>query len=112
MANNYRRPMQNMPGMPNMQNMQQPKRSCGNCDELLKAVSEADFFAQDLKLYLDTHPDDSRAAEMYVEAVKQYKACKMAFEDCFYPLTAYSAGDHGCGWDWLNGVWAPFLEGK
>lgn len=77
------------------------------CEELLRAIAEADFFAQDLKLYLDTHPDDKRAVEMYVEACRQYKACKAAFEDSFYPLTACSAGADGC-WDWPEGVWAPF----
>lgn len=78
-----------------------------SCEELLRAVAEADFFAQDLKLYLDTHPDDKRALEMYIEACRQYKACKAAFEDSFYPLTACSAGEDGC-WNWPEGVWPPF----
>ncbi len=80
--------------------------SQANCNELMCAIMEADFFAQDLKLYLDTHPDDRRALEMYTEACKQYKACKAAFEDCCYPLTACSAGTEGC-WDWLDGVFPP-----
>lgn len=78
-----------------------------SCEELMCAIMEADFFAQDLKLYLDTHPDDTRAVEMFREAVRQYKACKAAFEDSFYPLTACSAGQNGT-WDWLDGVWPPF----
>ncbi len=78
-----------------------------SCEELMRAIMEADFFAQDLKLYLDTHPDDTRAIEMFREAVKQSKACKAAFEDSFYPLTASSAGKDGT-WDWLDGVWPPF----
>ncbi len=76
------------------------------CSELLKAIMEADFFAQDLKLYLDTHPDDVKAIEMFREAVKQSKACKAAFEDSFYPLTAHSAGKDG-EWDWLCGMFPP-----
>lgn len=77
-----------------------------NCEELMKAISEASFFALDLKLYLDTHPDDCRALEMYREACKQYSACKGAFEECCYPLTSVSAGQ--CGeWDWLDGCWPP-----
>lgn len=77
-----------------------------NCEELLRAIAEADFFAQDLKLYLDTHPDDSRALEMFREACRQSKACKAAFEDSFYPLTACSAGRDG-EWDWLEGCFPP-----
>lgn len=76
------------------------------CKELMRAIMEADFVAQDLKLYLDTHPDDSRALEMYREAVRQYKACKATFEDTFYPLNATSAGRNGT-WDWLDGTFPP-----
>ncbi len=75
--------------------------------DLMRAIMEADFFAQDLKLYLNTHPDDKRAIEMYREACKQYKACKAAFEDCFWPLTACSAGQNDDCWDWPEGVWPP-----
>lgn len=109
MANNnmmYRRTMP--PQRPERQSMpSQPGNNGMSCEELLRAVAEADFFATDLKLYLDTHPDDTRAIEMFVEACRQYKACKAAFEECCYPLTACSAGQDGC-WDWLDGSWAPF----
>ena len=77
-----------------------------SCDKLMCAIMEASFFAQDLKLYLDTHPDDKRAIEMYREAIKQYQACKAAFEDSFWPLQASSAGKDGC-WDWLDGNFPP-----
>lgn len=76
------------------------------CKELMRAIMEADFMAQDLKLYLDVHPDDTRALELYREAVRQYKACKATFEDTFYPLTATSAGRNGT-WDWLDGTFPP-----
>lgn len=81
-------------------------QTTSSCNELMCAIMEADFFAQDLKLYLDTHPDDTRAVEMFCEACKQYKACKAAFEECCYPLTACSAGKNNC-WDWPEGVWPP-----
>ena len=86
-----------------------PRAEIGNtpaCDELLKAIAEASFFALDLQLYLDTHPDDTRALEMFREAVKQYQACKAAFEDSFYPLASTSAGKDG-EWDWLCGTFPP-----
>lgn len=77
-----------------------------SCKDLMRAIMEADFVAQDLKLYLDTHPDDSRALELYREAVRQYKACKATFEDTFYPLNATAAGRNGT-WDWLDGTFPP-----
>lgn len=101
--NMYRRPAP----PPRPPRPEPPRSVNASFEELLRAIAEADFFAQDLKLYLDTHPDDKRAVEMYVEACRQYKACKAAFEDSFYPLTACSAGCDGC-WDWPEGVWAPF----
>lgn len=106
MGNNYanRRISSNENSRP-----RQPRAEIGNsqaCDELLRAIAEASFFALDLQLYLDTHPDDTRAIEMFREAVKQYKACKAAFEDSFYPLTASSAGKDG-EWDWLCGTFPP-----
>lgn len=109
MGNNMnRRPMMNDRMRTNMQNNNTSRNSSdATCEELLRAIMEADFFAQDLKLYLDTHPDDARAVEMFREAVNQTKACKAAFEDSFYPLTASSAGMNGT-WDWLEGVWPPF----
>ena len=72
--------------------------------QLLRKLSAADFYAQDLKLFLDTHPTDTKALELYREAVKQTEACRCAFENEFYPLRASSAGAD-CGWDWLNGQW-------
>ena len=57
----------------NMQNSARNSNNGGNnnnnasCEELMCAIMEADFFAQDLKLYLDTHPDDTRAVEMFRE---------------------------------------------
>ena len=112
--NMNRRPMNGGNSQRNMHNNMRNSNNGGNngnngnasCEELMRAIMEADFFAQDLKLYLDTHPDDSRAVEMFREAVRQSKACKAAFEDSFWPLVADSAGTNGT-WDWLDGVWPP-----
>ena len=58
MGNNmYRRP--GPPPRPPRPESQ--RTNSASCEELLRAIAEADFFAQDLKLYLDTHPDDKRS---------------------------------------------------
>lgn len=87
-------------------NQSQIQDTNASCEELMRAIMEADFYAQDLKLYLDTHPNDTKAIEMFREAVRQSKACKAAFEDSFYPLTASAAGKNG-NWDWLDGNFPP-----
>lgn len=76
------------------------------CCRLLQGVNEAGFFMQDLKLYLDTHPDDTTAIEMFHEACRQYKTCKEAFESSCYPLTSCGSSSEEC-WDWLKGAWPP-----
>lgn len=76
------------------------------CAALLQRLSEASFFTVDLKLYLDTHPDDEKAIEMFREACRQEEACRDAFERCCYPLRPCSAGEDG-EWDWLMGAWPP-----
>ncbi len=92
--------------MPTVKPMNRPQVSGNSCEELMRAIMEADFFATDLRLYLDTHPNDTKAIEMYCEAVRQFKACKAAFEDSFYPISPYSAGEKGC-WNWLDGNFPP-----
>lgn len=76
----------------------------GNCAQLLRSVTEASFYVTDLQLYLDTHPDDIRALEMFKEACKQLKVCCDAFESCCYPLKPCSSGMDD-EWDWLMGYW-------
>ncbi len=72
--------------------------------ELMRNLAAADFYAQDLKLYLDTHPEDKRAVEIYREAVRQTDTLRKAFENEFYPLRASSAGKND-EWNWLMGQW-------
>ena len=75
-----------------------------NCVQLMNSLSESLFYATDLQLFLDTHPDDRNALRMFREAVKRTKATAEIFEQRFYPLTAFAADDE-CDWEWLLGVW-------
>jgi spore coat protein JB len=72
----------------------------------MDSVCESGFFMHDLQLYLDTHPDDKTALEMFKEACKQYEACREAFEACCYPLRSCDSDrDEYLEWDWFNGAW-------
>ena len=75
-----------------------------SAQQLMRRLSEAMFFANDLKLYLDTHPDDTRALRMFREACKNSEVCREAFEKRCYPLIACSS-DCENEWEWLDGVW-------
>ncbi|HBI52433.1 MAG: spore coat protein CotJB [Ruminiclostridium sp.] len=72
--------------------------------QLMRKLSEAMFYMTDLNLYLDTHPDDTKALSMFEEASCNAKACFDAFEKRCYPLVAAS-GDCDDSWEWLVGVW-------
>ena len=51
-----------------------------NREKNLRAVSEWSFLADDLKLYLDTHPDDAHALAALKNALAERKAAVAAFE--------------------------------
>ena len=72
--------------------------------QLMRRLSEAMFYMTDLNLYLDTHPEDTKALRMFEEACGSAKACFDAFEKRYYPLTAASANCDD-SWEWLVGVW-------
>lgn len=68
---------------------------------LTKRLMQALFGAWDIKLYLDTHPDDEEMAKLF----EQYacKSCELMkqYEDCFGPLSQYCA----YGEQWLKSPW-------
>lgn len=73
------------------------------CEQLMQNLSESCFYALDLNLYLDTHPDDTDAIALFREACAQAEAYKDTFEQCCYPLRVCSSGKD-CEWDWLCGA--------
>lgn len=75
------------------------------CCALMQKLAEASFFALDLNLYLDTHPCDTAAIELFEEASKNADEAREDFERCCYPLKASSAGCQDGEWDWLMGAW-------
>jgi spore coat protein JB len=77
--------------------------------ELLKKVQEADFFALDLQLYLNTHPDCARALALYQDAVKKAKDLRKEYEKTYGPLTATSTPDK-LPWQWSRNPWTWEIE--
>ena len=77
--------------------------------ELLKKVQEADFFALDLQLYLNTHPDCSRALALYQDAVLKAKELRKEYEKNYGPLTATSTPAK-LPWQWSRNPWTWEIE--
>ena len=63
------------------------KSPLSDSEKLLFKIMECGFIVQDLNLYLDTHPDDMKANQMYTEHLKQLKQLKKEFADKHFPLT-------------------------
>ena len=79
-----------------------------NREALLKQLTMLDFTAVDLQLYLNTHPTDSQALEMYNDCVTASQAVRERYESEFGPLTGFrsegqTSGD-GC-WAWNDCPW-------
>lgn len=70
---------------------------------LLKKLSSYQFMVDDLKLYLDTHPNDTAA----IMKLKEYKEMLMplidTFEKKYGPLKAGS--NNTSKWKWINSPW-------
>ncbi len=69
--------------------------------KLLRRVSALGFAMQEFRLFLDTHPDDTDALELFNSYKKKYDAAKDEYEKEFGPLTL-----NGCNSDeWLKNPW-------
>ncbi|MDD2955817.1 MAG: spore coat protein CotJB [Oscillospiraceae bacterium] len=74
---------------------------------LMRKLMTADFYLQDLKLYLDTHPCDEKALCLYRKTAALVKEYRAKFEEREFPLTDTGAGCKEHVWDWLEGTWPP-----
>ena len=72
--------------------------------QLMKKIQETDFYALDLQLYLNTHPNCKRALALFSDTVKEAKALRKEYETKYGPLTAYGAAEKA-PWTWLENPW-------
>ena len=77
----------------------------------LKKLQSYNFAAYDMLLYLDTHPEDERAFQLYKELTEKAGKLKTEYEDANGPLTPFSAGRFD-KFNWLKGPWPWQKEEK
>lgn len=70
-------------------------------DRTEKAIAEAAFAVDELRLFLDTHPDCQQALAAYREATDQLCRLKQAQT---HSICALDAGKEG-QWDWTQTPW-------
>lgn len=78
--------------------------------EMLHRVQAADFAALDAALFLDTHPDDTKALACFYKLRAEAMELRNAYESVFGPLTVDSARNKN-HWDWINEPW-PWERGE
>lgn len=76
---------------------------------LLRKLASHDFAAAELHIYLDTHPDDSTAADMLSRYESKSEALRKEFEEKFGPLT--SMNENGNRWAWISDPWPWDCQG-
>jgi len=73
-------------------------------DALLKQITILDFMALDLHLYLNTHPTDTEALDMYNDCIHSSNIARKRYETNFGPLVAFrSEGQEN--WKWNECPW-------
>ena len=71
--------------------------------ELIQKIMNYKFAANDIALFLDTHPCNERALKLHNEYVEKLEKYKNAYEKEYGPLTIY---DETTSWDkWVYEKW-------
>ena len=79
--------------------------------DLMRALNEASFAVDDVKLFLDTHPNDEEAMKYFCEYSEKRNALMKEYSKYYTPLTVDQA-DMSCTdrWNWIHEPW-PWQEG-
>jgi len=79
-------------------------KTCFTKDSLMSEIMKFEFAADELTLFLDTHPCDLKALEMRSAVVTKLNKLKSLYNDNYGPITADSITDTE-KWSWLDGPW-------
>jgi spore coat protein JB len=70
---------------------------------MLWQMTADQFAAFDVQLYLDTHPYDRNALNLFNKYQRSYQRAKREFENMHGPLSADTAEHHS--WRWVESPW-------
>jgi len=73
--------------------------------EMSKRISEVGFYMDDLRLYLDTHPNCTEAIMLYNKYAEKYKDLKEKFNAMHGPLNYYQKNTDCNVWQWNSYGW-------
>ena len=76
-----------------------------NKDTLMREIMALDFALADLKLYLDTHPNDEKTIELYNKVAAKGKELFNTYQSLYGPLIAETYTGSVGSWDWIDSPW-------
>ncbi len=82
---------------------QNPEHVTKDMKMLLKKIQELEFGATELNLYLDTHPKDKKAVEIFNTYIRELEKYKRLYRKKYGPLTA--AEESCVPWQYIQGPW-------
>lgn len=77
---------------------------------LKKEIMALNFAINDLTLYLDTHPNDSRAINLHHQYAEKLNQLTDKYEELYGPLTINFSSSNSNRWAWSEEPW-PWERG-
>lgn len=78
---------------------------------LLKKIRSYCFAVTDMLLFLDTHPEDTKAFRIYQSLVKEAKELMNEYQENYGPLDAFGAAMQS-KFNWIDSPWPWEKEGN
>lgn len=72
---------------------------------LLSKLTQLEFYAVDLQLYIDTHPTDKQAISDYNRTVREASVVRAEYEKMHGPLYNFVSLVNDEKSDWINEPW-------
>ena len=76
-------------------------RNSNNRRELFEMIGAVSFLIDDLRLFLDTHPDNAEALSLFSEYQNQRSELISKYTNQFGPIDSYCVNTDN-GWSWIN----------
>lgn len=71
---------------------------------MIYEISEISFYIDDLRLFLDTHPNNTQALAMYNEFVMKRLVLIEEYVETYGPINSYSLNTDN-SWKWVSYPW-------
>ena len=74
-------------------------------ENMMRRLQIASFAIDDIKLYLDTHPDDAEALEYFERYKTARNQIRQEYVSNYGPLTVETVNGAGGHWTWVDLPW-------